>query len=290
MRFSFAAIILLSVGNFSVFAEPADDVDMLLNQASKFFKLENFEEAISYYDKALEIEPSNVSALSGTGDALVKLGKPDEAISYYDKALEIEPSNVAALSDKGDALVKLGKPEEAISYYDKALQIDQTHLDTLYQKGGLLHNQGKYPEATTYFDKVLKLDPFHGQALIKLQLVAAELGFVPLDGYLQIKVHDPQGHLVAYLKIPDLVILNHDIARNLIDDWSVIKVVTKDSKQFEMRQFEVAQTVQINNVYGGQFGIKYPYSEQWLIRGNFWQYPVQTGDMVTHIYTVFRSI
>ena len=49
MRFSFAAIILLSVGNFLVFAEPTEEIDMMLNQASKFFKLENFEEASSPY-------------------------------------------------------------------------------------------------------------------------------------------------------------------------------------------------------------------------------------------------
>ena len=46
--------------------------------------------------------------------ATVKFGKKkyQEAIKYYDKALELNPDYVAAWNDKGVALIRLGKYDE----------------------------------------------------------------------------------------------------------------------------------------------------------------------------------
>ena len=63
------------------------------------------------------------------------MGKLEEAIKWYDKALEIKPDFVDALYNKGLALYDLGKPEEAIKWYDKALEIKPDFVDALYNKG-----------------------------------------------------------------------------------------------------------------------------------------------------------
>ena len=68
------------------------------------------------------------------GLALYKLNKSDEAITAYDKAIEINPQNSYAWADKGDALVKLGKSDEAIKAYDKAIEINPRNLIALEGK------------------------------------------------------------------------------------------------------------------------------------------------------------
>ncbi|MGC1133032.1 MAG: tetratricopeptide repeat protein [Nitrososphaeraceae archaeon] len=45
----------------------------------------------------------------------------DEAISYFDKALSLEPNDAKTLNGKGTALANLGNYDEAIEYYDEAL-------------------------------------------------------------------------------------------------------------------------------------------------------------------------
>ena len=52
--------------------------------------------------------------LYNKGIALDTLGKSEEAITWYDKALAIDPNYVSALLNKGVALDTLGRSEEAI--------------------------------------------------------------------------------------------------------------------------------------------------------------------------------
>src|SRR5690242_1608952 len=49
--------------------------------------------SISDYNRALANDPNNVTALFGKAVALADLGRFDEAISYYDKVLAIDPNH-----------------------------------------------------------------------------------------------------------------------------------------------------------------------------------------------------
>ena len=69
----------------------------------------------------------------------INLGKYDEAIQYYDKALQVDPNYTDALNNKGDALYDLDKYDEAIQIFDKALQIDPNDTDALNSKGDALY-------------------------------------------------------------------------------------------------------------------------------------------------------
>ena len=68
----------------------------------------------------------------------IDLGRYDEAIQYYDKALQIDPNDTVALNNKGVALSDLDRYDEAIQNYDKALQIDPNYTDALNNKGNAL--------------------------------------------------------------------------------------------------------------------------------------------------------
>jgi tetratricopeptide (TPR) repeat protein len=77
-----------------------ENAETLLNKGRDLQILGKHQEAISYYDKALAIEPNDLLALYGKGLALYELGKYDEAIASFDKALAIEPNNSLILKSK----------------------------------------------------------------------------------------------------------------------------------------------------------------------------------------------
>ena len=54
-------------------------------------------------------------------------GKYEEAIVYYNKAIELDPNNSAAYYNKGSVKADLGEYEEAIKYYDMAIELDHNY-------------------------------------------------------------------------------------------------------------------------------------------------------------------
>ena len=143
----------------------------------QFFKTGNdlfhqgkYTDAITYYDKALELNSTDANVLYNKALALENLGRVNEAITYYDKVLAINPNHTYSLNNKGLALDGLGKHDEAITYYDKILAINPYDADALYNKGLALEELGKKSEAASYYTKVLGVDPSDTAALNKLNL------------------------------------------------------------------------------------------------------------------------
>ncbi len=90
-----------------------------------------------------------------------------------------------------------------------------------------------------------------------------------------------------------MTILNHAIGKNLIDEWPVTKVITRNGQDYEVLQYEKSKSVKFKHYSGGanHYGIKYPYVEKmWIIYANYWQYRVNEGDTVTFVYTLFRPL
>ncbi len=139
-----------------------EDLELLeefLEQAQDLFEVESYEDAISYYDKVLVIDSTDIDAINGKALALDSIGKPEEAITYYDRALTIGSSNIEALNGKALALYNIGKSEEAITYYDRVLAIDSIDDDALYGKALALESLGREAEAIPLLEKFLEENP-----------------------------------------------------------------------------------------------------------------------------------
>ena len=90
---------------------------------------------------------TKIDRLLTEGWTLLDFGKINEALTYCDKALGIDPKDTDALYAKGYVLDTLGRYDEAILYYDKILSIDPTDSYALYGVGYALNTLGRYDEA-----------------------------------------------------------------------------------------------------------------------------------------------
>jgi len=141
--------------------KPPDDPKL---EAKKFMKqglasytLGKYEEAISSYEKAIELDPKLVFAWNDKGTALDNLGKYEEAINAYDKAIDLAPKLVFACYNKGIALYNLGKYEEALYSYKKATDLDPNFVFAWNNKGIALANLGKHVDAISAYKTAIKL-------------------------------------------------------------------------------------------------------------------------------------
>ena len=71
-----------------------------------------------YCDKAIEIEPEYGYALSYKAYLLFECDRFDEALKYYNRALEIDPSNIRSLHYKNKTIDKIEKSKK-ISFLNK---------------------------------------------------------------------------------------------------------------------------------------------------------------------------
>ena len=81
-------VLLISFSTLLVFADSNDDIDLLLNNGLDSHKLAEYEQAISYFDQVLEIDPNNIDALISKGLSLIQLEKYDDAITIFSKVVE----------------------------------------------------------------------------------------------------------------------------------------------------------------------------------------------------------
>ena len=74
----------------------ANSSDYYYDKGLNFLNEENYEEALMYLDKAIDMEPNNLEYLNSKAICLYNLNSVDESIEYFDKVLEINPNNESA--------------------------------------------------------------------------------------------------------------------------------------------------------------------------------------------------
>ncbi len=104
-------------------AENREDVEVLLKRAGVLDRLHLFEDAVRDYDAALAIRINEVATLwNRRSNALLDLDRPEEALTGYNRALELLPRNASLLFNRGNVHQKLARLEEAVADYDSALE------------------------------------------------------------------------------------------------------------------------------------------------------------------------
>jgi predicted O-linked N-acetylglucosamine transferase (SPINDLY family) len=144
----------------------SDAIEALINQGNDLEDLNQLEEALAYYDRALFINPNYARAHSNRGNVLQTLKRFDDAIASYNQALIIKPEYPEAFYNCGNALQALSRFDEALTNYDKALAIKPDFLLALIARGHLLQNLNRYQEMLDNCDQLLAISPDSVETLI----------------------------------------------------------------------------------------------------------------------------
>jgi tetratricopeptide (TPR) repeat protein len=139
----------------------------LYNKAFSLSSLGHLQEAISYYDKCLELEPRNSDALNNKGVCLRKLGRLPEALECYEKAILASRHNASAWTNKGNCLFTLGRLPEAIASLNKAIDLDSRNESAWLNKGIVEEKLGLRIEAAISYRRFVDLQPTENAAQVE---------------------------------------------------------------------------------------------------------------------------
>jgi tetratricopeptide (TPR) repeat protein len=133
-------------------------------KGKNLYELKQYKESLAAYDKAIQLQSDYLEAWSGRGFVLGKLQRYQEAIASFDKALQLEDDYPEVWNAKGEAFSNLQQYDKAIKDYDKALEFQSDYYEAWYNKGLALHKLKKYDEAVSAYDKALEIKQDYAQA------------------------------------------------------------------------------------------------------------------------------
>ena len=99
------------------------EAEYLVRQAQEKAMSGDHASAVVYLKKAIDKDPRYADAYTLLGNCQDCLDKSEEAISSYDKALQIDSGQAEAWFNKGMSLKKLGKAKEATSCVEKSIDL-----------------------------------------------------------------------------------------------------------------------------------------------------------------------
>ncbi|MEP7230053.1 MAG: TIR domain-containing protein [Ginsengibacter sp.] len=121
--------------------------------------------AIEYYDRAFEIDNSNINLIKAYANCLVNLPKApmEKAVKLFTKWIELEPKNTYPYLALGDCYMRLDLPDykNAFEYYFKGFNIDDSNLDIIKFLDDFLYktNEIEFEKANRIYKKFIELDP-----------------------------------------------------------------------------------------------------------------------------------
>ena len=139
--------------------EKGDDVKAkeYLLKGSDFFDNKDYNKAIEYYQKAIQIDPNFAEAYNNMGTTYIKVNNYQKAIVYFKKAVGIDSQHFEACIRLANAYIKLENYLEALTYAKKAYQIDSNHVTVYLTLGSAYGGLKDYINAKKYYQKAKKL-------------------------------------------------------------------------------------------------------------------------------------
>ncbi len=128
-------------------------------------KLEEQQKIVQVLDKILSTNTHSQSALIFKANILNELKEYDEALKCAEQLLEFSPQNAYALYHKGIAYYGLDNKEEAIKFLTKATELDTAKERWQLDRALCLHKLHKLEESIEAYDKILSVNPRNINAL-----------------------------------------------------------------------------------------------------------------------------
>ena len=148
----------IASSEYAIAIDP-NDAESILTKANGLYHLENFEEALSYFEKYSEKNNTDEFGYLHQGTCLINLGRFEEAISRLliaeDLALPDSQYLPEIYQELAFAYSELKQPETALYYIDKTENLDCDHIDMEVIRGHILVANKRLREAEIVFKNVI---------------------------------------------------------------------------------------------------------------------------------------
>lgn len=181
---------------FSTYAQ--DQVKSLIDEGVSLHDKGDYSGAIKKYDKALEIDENNITALAEKAYSLFSLQDYNASISICQLAMKRDPHSPSlkfVFTTYANALDALSKPNEAIEIYNQGIELFPDYYQLYFNKGVTLSSLQEFEKAELSFQNAVLYNPEHASshnALARISLIN-KTNIPALLAFGRFFVEEPQG-------------------------------------------------------------------------------------------------
>lgn len=182
-------------------------IDAYYNLALALNKLRDYQKSIEVLTNLLALSPTHLPAWFQLGVLYMRQDKNKDAIKAFEHVLQESP-HFETLVNMATVYLKAGDMQKAKNYYQQALQIEVSDAQTLFNLGVIALSERKLKEAINYFLGVVKKMPEHVAAHNNLAYVYLLLNqrSEALAHFSQIKQLEPENKAIDHT----IKILHHE--------------------------------------------------------------------------------
>ena len=166
-----------------------------------YHKQNMFEEAISDFNRAIELDNSLDDAYFGRGLSYGRLRMFDKGIADLSVYIKRNPQSSVAYTKRGVRRIWAGNYAEAEKDLKKAIKIDPKNAEAHDDLGVMEARKGDYKQALEHFKNVVNIDPsyskgFHNLAMTYYILGSYEASLVNINKALELLPNDKNALLL----------------------------------------------------------------------------------------------
>jgi GT2 family glycosyltransferase/tetratricopeptide (TPR) repeat protein/glycosyltransferase involved in cell wall biosynthesis len=147
--------------------------ESLLGKALCYRQTEQQHKAYFYILKLLKSQPYNAFALNQAGILAHHFEEWENALTFFKKAFELNPDLIEARRNYGNILIDKGEYEKGINEFQAILKHKASDVETLLIMASLFMESERYEQARYYIETALKYDADNEQAIELLNRVEA---------------------------------------------------------------------------------------------------------------------
>jgi tetratricopeptide (TPR) repeat protein len=139
--------------------EKKPSANLYFKQGLVYNQLQNYQEALNSFSRALEYEPNNPEILAEMAEGLSILGNNQDATPFYERAVELDPSNLRQAGKLGRNYIDRKDYKKAYGVFSGIYLVDSTNVYWNKQLAFSAFRVGKKNQAIDLYKKVIEQNP-----------------------------------------------------------------------------------------------------------------------------------
>jgi tetratricopeptide (TPR) repeat protein len=136
-----------------------EDPRYLRYLGSIYYITDDYMNAISRFQRSLELDPNRADAMNNIAICYISLGDYSSSLSWSTKAVQKEPANEIYLFTMGQAAEGVGMTDQAVEIYKKSAALDSSYASPRLNLGNILDSRGEYVNALQNLQEAYRAEP-----------------------------------------------------------------------------------------------------------------------------------